>query len=45
VVIAVNADDFATLVAIVVFATTAILVFNLVVDLLYAIIDPRIRLT
>lgn len=45
VVIAVNADDFATLVAIVVFATTAILVFNLVVDLLYAVIDPRIRLT
>jgi peptide/nickel transport system permease protein len=45
VVIAVNADDFATLVAIVVFATTAILVFNLLVDLLYAVIDPRIRLT
>ena len=45
VVIAVNADDFATLVAIVVFATTAILVFNLIVDLLYAVIDPRIRLT
>jgi peptide/nickel transport system permease protein len=45
VVIAVNADDFATLVAIVVFATTMILVFNLIVDLLYALIDPRIRLT
>jgi peptide/nickel transport system permease protein len=45
VVIAVNADDFATLVAIVVFATTTILVFNLLVDLLYAVIDPRIRLT
>jgi peptide/nickel transport system permease protein len=45
VVIAVNADDFASLVAIVVFATTAIIVFNLIVDLLYAVIDPRIRLT
>jgi peptide/nickel transport system permease protein len=45
VVIAVNADDFATLVAIVVFATSMILVFNLLVDLLYAVIDPRIRLT
>jgi ABC-type dipeptide/oligopeptide/nickel transport system permease component len=28
-----------------VFATLAIIVFNLVVDLLYAWIDPRIRLT
>jgi peptide/nickel transport system permease protein len=30
---------------IIVFATLAIIVFNLVVDLLYAVIDPRIRLT
>jgi ABC-type dipeptide/oligopeptide/nickel transport system permease component len=29
---------------IVVFATVAIIVFNLVVDLLYAWVDPRIRL-
>jgi peptide/nickel transport system permease protein len=29
---------------VVVFATTAIIVLNLVVDLLYAWIDPRIRL-
>jgi peptide/nickel transport system permease protein len=29
---------------VVVFATTAIIVFNLIVDLLYAVIDPRIRL-
>jgi ABC-type dipeptide/oligopeptide/nickel transport system permease component len=28
-----------------VFATTAIIVLNLVVDLLYAWIDPRIRLS
>ena len=30
---------------VVVFATIAIIVFNLIVDLLYAWIDPRIRLT
>ena len=30
--------------AIIVFATVAIIVFNLIVDLLYACIDPRIRL-
>jgi peptide/nickel transport system permease protein len=30
---------------IIVFATFAIIVFNLVVDLLYAVIDPRIRLS
>ena len=29
---------------IIVFATTAIIVLNLIVDLLYAWIDPRIRL-
>jgi len=27
------------------FATVCIIVFSLVVDLLYAVIDPRIRLT
>ena len=42
---AINAQDLATLQAIVVFATIAILFFNLVVDLLYAWIDPRIRLS
>jgi len=30
---------------VIVFATVAIIVFNLLVDLLYAWIDPRIRLT
>jgi peptide/nickel transport system permease protein len=30
---------------IIVFATVSIIVFNLIVDLLYAVIDPRIRLT
>ena len=42
---AIGANDFATVQGVVVFATIAILFFNLVVDLLYAWIDPRIRLT
>ena len=36
--------DFPTTVGITVFATTAIIIINLFVDLLYAVIDPRIRL-
>jgi peptide/nickel transport system permease protein len=40
----INADDLPTTQGVVVFATLAIIVFNLVVDLLYAVIDPRIRL-
>jgi peptide/nickel transport system permease protein len=39
-----NALDLPTVEGIVVFATLAIIVFNLIVDLLYAWIDPRIRL-
>jgi peptide/nickel transport system permease protein len=42
---AVTNNDFATVQGVVVFATIAILFFNLVVDVLYAWIDPRIRLT
>src|SRR5919205_2971876 len=42
---ALGALDLPTVQGIVVFATLAIIVFNLVVDLLYAWIDPRIRLT
>jgi peptide/nickel transport system permease protein len=38
-------DDLPTTQGIVVFGTLAIIVFNLIVDLLYAVIDPRIRLT
>jgi ABC-type dipeptide/oligopeptide/nickel transport system permease component len=30
---------------IVVFATLAVIVFNLIVDIAYAFLDPRIRLT
>ena len=42
---ALNALDLPTVQGIVVFATLAIIVFNLFVDLLYAVIDPRIRLS
>jgi peptide/nickel transport system permease protein len=37
--------DIPTVMGITVFATLAIIFFNLVVDLLYAVIDPRIRLS
>jgi peptide/nickel transport system permease protein len=37
--------DLPTVMGVVVFATTMIILFNLVVDVLYAWIDPRIRLT
>jgi peptide/nickel transport system permease protein len=37
--------DLSVTQGIVVFATLAIIVFNLIVDLTYAVIDPRIRLT
>jgi len=37
--------DLPTLQGVVVFATLAIIIFNLIVDLLYAVIDPRIRLS
>jgi peptide/nickel transport system permease protein len=38
-------NDIPIVEGVIVFATLAIIVFNLVVDLLYAWIDPRIRLT
>jgi peptide/nickel transport system permease protein len=37
--------DLPVIQGIVVFSTLCIIVFNLVVDLLYAVVDPRIRLT
>ena len=37
--------DLPVIQGIVVFSTLCIIIFNLVVDLLYAVIDPRIRLT
>ena len=42
---AINNFDLPTVQGVVVFATICIIVFNLIVDLLYAVIDPRIRLT
>ena len=45
VLLGINNQDLATIQAVVVFATVAILAFNLIVDLLYAWIDPRIRLS
>ena len=44
-VIGISNQDLAIVQGVIVFATVAIIVFNLVVDLLYALIDPRIRLT
>jgi peptide/nickel transport system permease protein len=41
---AVNNFDLPTVQGVVVFATVCIIVFSLTVDLLYAVIDPRIRL-
>jgi peptide/nickel transport system permease protein len=41
---ALNAYDSPTVMGIILFATTAIIVFNLFVDLLYAVVDPRIKL-
>jgi peptide/nickel transport system permease protein len=43
--IAATYGDLAILEGVIVFATLAIIVFNLLVDILYAWIDPRIRLT
>ena len=39
------AFDLPTTLGITVFATTAIIVINLFIDVIYAVIDPRIRLT
>ena len=42
---AIDTFDLPTTQGVVVFATTCIIIFNLVVDTLYAWVDPRIRLT
>jgi peptide/nickel transport system permease protein len=44
-VLSLSGDDLPTTQGIVVFATAAIIAINLIVDLLYAAIDPRIRLS
>jgi peptide/nickel transport system permease protein len=38
-------DDLPVVVGVVVFATIAVIVFNFLVDVAYAWLDPRIRLT
>ena len=42
---ALNNQDLPVIVGIVLFGTLAVVVANLVVDLLYAVLDPRIRLS
>ena len=44
-IIGISNQDLAIVQGVIVFATIAIIIFNLIVDLLYAWIDPRIRLT
>jgi peptide/nickel transport system permease protein len=42
---AIGSFDLPTVQGIVVFATLCIIVANLIVDVFYSVIDPRIRLT
>ena len=42
---AIGSNDLPIVMGVVVFATLAIIIFNLIIDVLYAFIDPRIRLT
>jgi peptide/nickel transport system permease protein len=44
-IISISNQDLALVQGVIVFSTVAIIIFNLFVDLLYAWIDPRIRLT
>jgi peptide/nickel transport system permease protein len=44
-IVAITNFDLPTVQGIVVFATISIILFNLAVDLLYAVVDPRIRLS
>ena len=41
----INSSDTPVVLGVIVFATTMIIVFNLIVDVLYAWVDPRIRLS
>ena len=40
-----NLDDLPVITGVVVFATIAVIIFNLIVDVTYAFLDPRIRLS
>jgi peptide/nickel transport system permease protein len=42
---AANRDDLPVVVGVVIFATLAVIIFNFIVDVAYAWLDPRIRLT
>ena len=44
VLVAYNQNDLPVILGVVIFATLAVIIFNLIVDLLYAVLDPRIRL-
>ena len=41
---AISSNDLPIIIGVVVIATTAIVVMNLIVDILYAVLDPRVRL-
>lgn len=43
-VVAINRNDLPVIIGIVVIAATAVVVANLIVDIIYAILDPRVRL-
>ena len=45
VIVAYEKSDLPVIVGVVVFSTIVIIIFNLIVDILYAFLDPRIRLT
>jgi len=45
VIVAYEKTDLPVIVGVVVFSTVVIILFNLIVDCLYAVLDPRIRLT
>jgi peptide/nickel transport system permease protein len=45
VITAYNNNDLPLITGVVVFATIAIIIFNLIVDITYAFLDPRIELT
>ncbi|MCY7304277.1 MAG: ABC transporter permease [Thermoleophilia bacterium] len=45
VIVAYNKSDLPVIVGVVVFSTIVIIIFNLIVDCFYAVVDPRIRLT
>ena len=43
-IVAINQQDLPVIIGIVLFASTAVIVANILVDVLYAVLDPRVRL-